>query len=141
MSELQKAGLSINSQQGELALTNEETLQLIRQIYIKQYPDQVFLDVKEDPEANSQEDNENEGEEAKPKQEIPIQDMKQRLLEDIEIIEAQIRLLAQERGKAIKVYLVEEGQILPENIFLLDVEEQTESDSPQVRSQMALTAG
>ncbi|MCZ6802114.1 MAG: DUF748 domain-containing protein [Nitrospirae bacterium] len=139
MAELQKSGLPINAQQGELVLTDEETLQLIRQIYIQQYPDQVFLEGQGDPEANSQEDMENEDE--KPKQEIPIQEMKLRLLQDIEVIEAQLRLLAQERGKAIKAYLIEEGNILPEHIFLLDVEEQMESDPQHVRSQMTLRAG
>jgi uncharacterized protein involved in outer membrane biogenesis len=139
--ELKKAGLPINFEQEELVLREEETQQLIRQIYIKRYPDQVFLESQGDPGANSQDDSETQGEETRPKQEIPIQAMKHRLLEDIEVIEAQLRLLAQDRGKVIKAFLIEEGKVPPENIFLLDVEEQKESDSNQVRSQLALTAG
>lgn len=71
---------------------------------------------------------------------VPIQTLKERLLETIEIDEGQLRQLGQERAKQIRDYLVTEGGIAPERIFLLDVKIDVKAAEGNVSSTLGLNA-
>jgi hypothetical protein len=61
--------------------------------------------------------------EAKP----PAQDLEGQLLETIEITESDFTLLANERAKRVKEYLLQNGKVEPERVFLAEKSDDTKA--------------
>ncbi|GAB4354484.1 MAG: DUF748 domain-containing protein [Candidatus Abyssubacteria bacterium] len=72
---------------------------------------------------------------------VLIEKAKRRLVEDIAIEEFELRLLAQERANRVKGYLIENGGIPDERLYVLDPEMATKSDGSVIRIDLALSAG
>jgi len=71
---------------------------------------------------------------------VSIQTLKDRLLSDITIGEGEIRLLGQERARRIQDYLVTQGSIPPERIYLLDIKVDAQARDGSVSSNLSLNA-
>lgn len=71
---------------------------------------------------------------------VSIQALKDRLLSDITVGEGEIRLLGQERARRIQDYLVTQGGIPPERIYLLDIKVDAKARNGSVGSNLSLNA-
>lgn len=137
MQELQAQGAPPSPAGTELALTPQEQDKLLRQVFIEQFGERAAKRA-EKPEGTGLKP---EGQElAGAPQEITVGEMRERLLLTIAISESDMRLLAQQRAKEVQQFLIEEGQIPAENLFLLDVEPQSGDDGETVRTHLSLTA-
>lgn len=72
---------------------------------------------------------------------VPVAELKARLLSDIKVDEGQIRLLAQDRAKRIQDFVVTQGGIAPERVFLLDTVIDTSASGDSVPCKLGLNAG
>lgn len=73
-------------------------------------------------------------------QELPSEAIKERLLEAIEVTNAELHQLAKGRGKQIRNYLVSQGHIAAERILLVSSDLQPPSEQDFVPTHLALTA-
>ncbi|MEP6887669.1 MAG: DUF748 domain-containing protein [Nitrospirales bacterium] len=76
-----------------------------------------------------------------PKVPVPPEQLKERLLYAFPIEDAELRLLAQERGKQIQHFLINEAGIPAERVFLLDAKLNGRAQNGTVTSHLSLTAG
>ena len=74
-------------------------------------------------------------------QPVPPEQLRQRLLPTFSVEEAELRLLAQERGKQIQHFLINEAGIPAGRVFLLDAKLTAHAKNGAVASQLSLTAG
>jgi hypothetical protein len=72
---------------------------------------------------------------------VPPEQLKERLLEAIPVDEPELRLLAQERAKAIQHFLINDAGIPADRVFLLDGKLDGHAKNGTVTSQLGLTAG
>ena len=72
---------------------------------------------------------------------IPVAELKARLLSEIKVDEGQIRLLAQDRAKRIQDFVVTQGGIAPERVFLLDTVIDASASGDSVPCKLGLNAG
>ncbi|MGQ0694506.1 MAG: DUF748 domain-containing protein [Nitrospiraceae bacterium] len=72
---------------------------------------------------------------------VPVAELKARLLNDIKVDEGQIRLLAQDRAKRIQDFVVTQGGIAPERVFLLDTVIDASASGDSVPCKLGLNAG
>lgn len=70
---------------------------------------------------------------------VLIEKAKQRLVENIVIEEIELRLLAQERANRVKGYLIENGGIPNERVYILDSELGSTSDGIAMRVNLTLS--
>jgi hypothetical protein len=66
--------------------------------------------------------------------------MKAKLLEGIFLDEGQLRVLAQQRAQQIREFLIQEGKVPSNQVFLVEVDLNPTSDEGMVRSPLALAA-
>jgi hypothetical protein len=71
---------------------------------------------------------------------VPTQILRERLLENTLIDEEELRLLAQGRGKTIHDFLIAQGGVDPEHIFLLDAKLDAQAKDGIVASKLMLNA-
>ncbi len=71
---------------------------------------------------------------------VSTQSLKDRLIADMSIDEAELRRLAQDRGKSIQQFLVGQGSIDPERLYLLEVQLNSTAQNGTVPSSLNLTA-
>ena len=76
-----------------------------------------------------------------PKRPIAREQLKERLLHTFPIDDADVRLLAQERGKQIQHFLINEAGISSDRVFLLDAKLNGRAENGIVASHLSLTAG
>ena len=76
-----------------------------------------------------------------PNQPLPPEQLRERLLARFSVEEAELRLLAQERGKQIQHFLISEAGLSAERVFLLDVNLTAHAKNGTVASKLNLTAG
>jgi hypothetical protein len=76
-----------------------------------------------------------------PKVPAPPEQLKERLLHAFPIEDAELRLLAQERGKQIQHFLINEAGIPADRVFLLDAKLNGRAQNGTVTSHLSLTAG
>ena len=69
-----------------------------------------------------------------------LDEMRQRLLDTIQITEDEIRQLAQERARSVRDYLVNQEKIPEERIFLVEANLASESDGDAILTNLTLTA-
>ena len=72
---------------------------------------------------------------------VTPEEMKKKLLETIQVEEAELRSLAQGRAKKIRDYLIQQGRIPEDRVFLIEVNLNAEIGEESVRSPLTLTAG
>jgi hypothetical protein len=72
---------------------------------------------------------------------VPPEQLKERLLHAFAVEESELRLLAQERGKQIQHFLINEAGIPPDRVFLLDGKLNGLAKNGMVASHLSLTAG
>jgi hypothetical protein len=72
---------------------------------------------------------------------VPPEQLRDRLLSTFTVEEAELRLLAQERGKQIQHFLINEAGIPADRVFLLDAKLTARAQNGVVASQLSLTAG
>lgn len=70
----------------------------------------------------------------------PMQSLKDRLRADTPIEDAELRRLAQDRGKLIQQFLVTQGSINPERLYMLEVQVNATAKDGTVPSSLNLTA-
>lgn len=66
--------------------------------------------------------------------------MKDKLLKGIFLEEGQLRVLAQQRAQQIRDYLIQEGQVQGNQVFLVEVAMNPMTEEEMVHSPLALTA-
>jgi hypothetical protein len=71
---------------------------------------------------------------------VSTQELKNRLLGDILIDDSELRLLGQDRAKRIQEYLITQGGILPERVYLLDVKLDAKARDGTVSSNLSLNS-
>jgi len=69
-----------------------------------------------------------------------LDEMRQRLVESISITEDELRLLAQERARHIRDFLVSQNQIPEERVFLVEVNLDAKSEENLIFTNLTLTA-
>jgi hypothetical protein len=74
-------------------------------------------------------------------QPVPPEQLRERLLSTFAVEEAELRFLAQERGKQIQHFLINEAGISADRVFLLDAKLTARAKNGTVASQLSLTAG
>lgn len=72
---------------------------------------------------------------------VPPEQLKERLLHAFAVEESELRLLAQERGKQIQHFLINEAGIPADRVFLLDGKLNGHAKNGMVASHLSLTAG
>jgi hypothetical protein len=72
---------------------------------------------------------------------MPPEELKERLLRAFPIEDAELRLLAEERGKQIQSFLINEAGIPADRVFLLDPKLDGRAQNGTVTSHLGLTAG
>ncbi len=111
-----------------LQLTATEKEELIKALYIKK-----FGRLPDPPPARP-------GEKPQTTQPISTVSLKAQLLKDIKVGDDEIRLLAQRRAKRIQDYLVSEGGITPDRIFLLAPKVDEHASGNSVTTHLGLNA-
>ncbi len=71
---------------------------------------------------------------------LSLGEMRQRLLETIQITEGELRLLARERGRSIRDHLVNQEKISEGRIFLVEANLASESDADTIITNLTLTS-
>jgi len=69
---------------------------------------------------------------------LTADELRQELFPAMTVEDSELRSLAQERAKAIREYLIEQGHLPDERVFLVETELAT-SDKPQIRVHLSLT--
>lgn len=117
-----------------LELTNEEEAQYLMQLYVKKIG--AFAISKEEGTPKAQE----AGSESISPQAPTVAEMKAKILEDIFLEEGQLRVLAQQRAQRIRDYLIQEGKVQGNQVFLVEVSMNPVAEEGMVQSPLALTA-
>ena len=76
-----------------------------------------------------------------PKVPVPPEQLKERLLRAFPVEDTELRLLAQERGKQIQHFLINEAGIPADRVFLLDGKLNGRAQNGTVTSHLSLTTG
>ncbi len=71
---------------------------------------------------------------------LPIAQMQSKLVEAIQVEDEQLRLLAQERAQAVRDYLIQEGKVSGDRVFVVEPNLSPVSGEGIVRSPLSLTA-
>jgi len=125
-----QATVSVDS----LELTSEEEAQYLMQLYVKKIGASAISKVGGTPNAQVT------GPEGKTPQAPTVAEMKAKLLEGIFLDEGQLRVLAQQRAQRIRDYLIQEGKVQDNQVFLVEVAMNPMTEEGMVRSPLALTA-
>ncbi len=130
----------------------DEQPRLTRMLFVQKYGEEAAakLEVSSDLVDQAESDSENvigaqDGNakatgEPEPAQE-PWEQMKRQLLDAVGVDENDIRLLAQQRAKAIRDHLIQQGKIPTEQVFLIESQLNAHVEENLVRSPLSLTAG
>jgi hypothetical protein len=153
LKEMQAAGKQAPAQAKDVSLSDDDYARLITQAYEKRFGKHpsALLGMKVETSAKETQAPADAGQSApaspaKPAQaqaadpQVVIAMAKKRLIEDMGIDDTRLRILAQERAKQIKGYLLEKGKIPEEQLFIVDVELGGSSDGDTVRANLSLSA-
>jgi len=117
-----------------LELTKEEEAQYLMQLYVKKFGVSAISKVEGTPKAQES------GSEGKTPQAPTVAEMKAKLLEGIFLDKGQLRALAQQRAQHIRDYLIQEGKVQDNQVFLVEVVMDPKTEEGLVHSPLALTA-
>ena len=117
-----------------IALTNEEEAQYLKQLYVKKF------DVAAIPKVEEKSHDQESGSADKSSKPPTVAEMKARLLDGIFLEEGQLRMLAQQRAQIIRDYLIQEGKVSSNQVFLVEVAMNPMTEEGMIRNPLALTA-
>ena len=117
-----------------LELTKEEEAQYLMQLYVKKFGVSAISKVEGAPKVQEA------GSERKSPQAPTVAEMKAKLLKGIFLEEGQLRMLGQQRAQQIRDYLIQEGKIQGNQVFLVEVAMDPMTEEGMVESPLALTA-
>jgi flagellar motor protein MotB len=117
-----------------LELTQEEEAEYLMQLYVKKFGALPISKVEGMPKAQET------GSEGKSSQALTVAEMKAKLLEGIFLDEGQLRVLAQQRAQQIRDYLIQEGKVQDNQVFLVEVAMNPMTEEGMVHNPLALTA-
>ena len=117
-----------------LELTNEEEAQYLMRLYVKNFGTSAISKVEGTNNAQPT------GSGGKSPKAPTVAQMKAKLLEGIFLDEGQLRVLAQQRAQQIREFLIQEGKVPSNQVFLVEVDLNPTSDEGMVRSPLALAA-
>ena len=114
----------------QVSLTKADELRLLEMLFVQKFGKQAAAEQKGAIEAK-----------AASKPPLTPEEMKTKLLETIRVEEAELRSLAQDRAKKIRDYLIQQGRIPEDRVFLIEVNLNAEIGEESVKSPLTLTAG
>jgi hypothetical protein len=117
-----------------LELTKEEEAQYLMQLYVKKFGVQAISKVEGTPKVQEAVS------ERKSPQAPTVAEMQAKLLKGIFLEEGQLRVLAQQRAQQIRDYLIQEGNVQGNQVFLVEVAMNPMTEEGLVHSPLALTA-
>ena len=118
----------------QLELTPAEEAQYLKQLFVKKFGALPVSKVESTPQAQET------GPDGKSSQALTAEEMKAKLLEGIFLDEGQLRALAQQRAQHIRDYLLQEGKVPNNQVFLVEVAMDPTTEEALVHSPLALTA-
>lgn len=116
---------------------------LLKKLFLQKFGDKLLKEggVAEVAEESSLEDTAREALASPPKKPLPsLVEMRERLLDGIQISEAELRLLAQERARSVRDHLVNEEKISEERIFLVEPNLASDVAGSAIPTNLTLTA-
>ncbi|WP_342348818.1 DUF748 domain-containing protein [uncultured Nitrospira sp.] len=110
----------------QIELSSEEEERLLQELYVEQFGS-LSNPTSSSPEGKAPD--------------IPSpEQMKSKLLESIKVEDEQLRLLAQQRAQGIREFLLQEGKVSGDRVFLLEPNLSPVTEEQTVRSPLALAA-
>ena len=110
----------------QIELSSEEEERLLQELYVEQFGS-LSNPPSSSPEGKAPD--------------IPSpEQMKSKLLESIKVEDEQLRLLAQQRAQGIREFLIQEGKVSGDRVFLLEPNLSPVTEEQTVRSPLALAA-
>ena len=130
------AGAQASASVELLELTQEEEAKYLKQFFVEKFGESALTKAPETPDAKKT------GTDSKDKtpKVLTADEMKAKLLEGIVVGEGQLRVLAQERAQQIREFLIQEGKVPSNQVFLVEVALNPTSEEGMVRSPLALAA-
>ena len=126
-------------------ISSDDERRLIRVLFVQKFGEAAAEKLETPPENPQQAESKNVDHEAQAKSESVQGDsreqMKNQLLDSINVSESEVRLLAQHRAQAIRDHLIQQGKIPEERVFLIEVQLNADADQDRVRSPLSLAAG
>jgi len=119
-----------------LQLTSEEETQILKQIFVEKFGESAMIQV---PETLDTKKSETRSASKAPKV-LTVNEMKAKLLEGLVVDDGQLRLLAQQRAQHIRDFLIQEGKVPNNQVFLVEVALNPVTEEGMVRSPLALSA-
>ena len=144
-------GQTISESSPEVNLSSTDRDRLVKKLYVEKFGQDLGKGrsaVGEqsggdgDTSSDSPSDEEESGSQSSPSKKhiLSLEEMRRQLLETIQITEDELRLLAQERARSIRDYLVNQEKISEERIFLVEANLASESDGDTIITNLTLTA-
>ena len=112
-------------------LTPSEEAVLVEALYVKKFGAL--------PSPPAQKDAQTQG--APTPEAVPVAELKARLIQTITVEESEIRSLAQDRAKRIQDFLVAEGGLAPERLFLVETTLDSRASGDSISCKLGLSAG
>ena len=119
-----------------LELTKEEEAQYLKQLFVEKFGESALSK----PEDTSKTEKSETGSDNKTSKVLTVDEMKAKLLEDVVVDEGQLRALAQQRAQQIREYLIQEGKVPSNQVFLVEVIMTPVTEEGTVQSPLALNA-
>ena len=118
-----------------MELTKEEEAQYLKQLFVEKFGESALSKAATPTTPKSE-----AGSKSKTPKVLTVDEMKTKLLEGIVVGDSQLRLLAQQRAQQIREYLIQEGKVSNNQVFLVEVVLNPTAEEGMVRSPLALTA-
>ncbi len=116
-------------------LIKEEEAQYLKQFFVEKFGESALSKA-----AGTSDIQESEtGSKGKP-QPLTIDEIKAKLLEEIVVDDGQLRVLAQQRAQRIRDFLIQEGKVPSNQVFLVEVALNPVAEENMVRSPLAIAA-
>ena len=149
--ELQASAPQESTNLEQVVVTKDDTIRLVKILYELHFPKSASPNLGEEAKSSAsqktqQEDGRAQGAEQLPGSEntgkpiVTFETMKEKLVETIQVEDSELRRLAQERAKAIRDQLIQQGQIPQERVFMIEVNLNPETSEQAVRSTLTLDA-
>ncbi len=147
LKELKASGGEMPARIEDVSLTEAEIARLMTQIYEARFAEspELLVEASETPEVveeDGQSDQTTISKEGLPPvdPELIIAAAKKRLIQDIPIDENHLRELSQERARQIRNYLISEGKVSENRLFMIEVEIKKVSEGASIGSELTLSA-
>ena len=119
-----------------LELTPEEEAQFLKHIFVEKFGESALFKKA----ATSETQKPGSDSEGKAPQPLTVEEIKAKLLEGFVVDEGQLRGMAQQRAQHIRDFLIQEGKVSSNQVFLVEVALEPVTEQDMVRSPLALAA-